>query len=131
MLKKSWNRCIDYKFTIGVVILILIAILMPGDSVPKVGVPGIDKVVHFGMFFTLTTVFFIEYLRNNNRLPIWYYAFTIIFVFAGSTEVMQLFASDRSMDILDLSADTLGIFVGIILISTYIKWFKKKDKMSR
>lgn len=125
MLKKSWNKCINYKFTLAVVVLILIAILMPGDSVPEVGIPGVDKVIHFGMFFTLTIVFYIEYLWNNNKLPIWYYAFAVIFIFASSTEIMQFFAVDRSMDMLDLSADTLGIFGGIILTTIYVRWLGK------
>lgn len=126
MIKKCGKKCRDYKFTIGVVILILIAILMPGGSVPQVGVPGLDKVIHFGMFFTLTAVFYVEYLRNTNKLPVWYYAFASIFTFAGLTEFMQLFAEDRSMDVLDLSADTLGIFVGSLLIVLYVKLSRKK-----
>lgn len=127
MLKKSWNKCINYKFTLAVVALILIAILMPGDSVPEVGIPGIDKVIHFGMFFTLAVVFYLEYFKNNNKLPIWYYVFAVIFIFASSTEVMQFFAVDRSMDLLDLSADTLGIFIGILLTTIYVKWLSKAN----
>ena len=42
----------QYKLTLVVILLILVAILMPGDSVPSVGIPGMDKLVHFGMFFT-------------------------------------------------------------------------------
>lgn len=125
MLKKSWNKCIKYKFTLAVVALILIAILMPGDSVPEVGIPGIDKVIHFGMFFTLAVVFYLEYFKNNKKLPIWYYAFAVIFIFASSTEVMQIFAIDRSMDLLDLSADIIGIFIGIILTTIYVRGLSK------
>lgn len=125
MLKKSWNKCISYKFTLLVVALILIAILMPGDSVPEVGIPDIDKVIHFGMFFTLAVVFYLEYFKNNNKLPIWYYAFAVIFIFASSTEVMQVFAIDRSMDLLDLSADTIGIFIGILLTTIYTRGLSK------
>ncbi|MEG0711931.1 MAG: VanZ family protein [Niameybacter sp.] len=121
MLKKCESKVIRYKFTMGVVILILIGILMPGESVPQVGIPGLDKVVHFGMFFVLTGVYYLEYLMNNKKLPVWYYAVACLFVFAGSTEVMQLFASSRSMDILDLSVDTMGIFIASLLWVAFVK----------
>lgn len=120
------KKLMGYKFTIGAIILILIAIWMPGSSVPQVSIPNIDKLVHFGMFFVLTGVYYLEYLIRNRKLPIWYYVVACIFVFAGSTEVMQLFAAERSMDLLDLSADTIGIFVASLLWVVAVKIRMKK-----
>lgn len=117
-----------YKFTLGVIILILIAIWMPGSSVPQVGIPNVDKLVHFGMFFVLTAVYYLEYLMRNQKLPVWYYVVACIFVFAGLTEFMQLFAVERSMDLLDLSADTTGIFVASLLWVAFVKVRAKKVK---
>lgn len=125
MLKKFCSYCMNYKFTLVVVILILTAILMPGESVPEVGISGIDKIVHFGMFFTLTLVFHMEYFKNKGQLPVGIYTFVTLFIFAGSTEVMQLFASNRSMDGMDLCADTIGIVVSMLLVINVLKRINK------
>lgn len=109
------NLIKQYKLTIVVVILILVAILMPGDSVPSVGVPGMDKIIHFGMFFTLTATFSLEYLWQNRCLPHFVYAFLSIISFAFMTEVMQLFAINRSFDLKDLLADTVGFLIASFL----------------
>lgn len=120
------NLMKHYKCTIGVIVLILIAILMPGDSVPSVGIPGIDKVIHFGMFFTLTATFNLEYLWHYKCLPHVFYAFLSIFIFAFMTEVMQLFASNRSFDLKDLLADTAGFIVASLLWKGFIYLHNKK-----
>lgn len=108
-MKKLWQ----YKLTVIVILLILVAILMPGDSVPSVGIPGIDKVVHFGMFFTLTGVYYLEYMLSNKSLPKMLYAILLVGVFAISTEIMQLFAVSRSFDLKDFVIDMIGCIVAI------------------
>lgn len=115
----------QYKLTLAVVALILIAILMPGDSVPSVGIAGMDKVVHFGMFFTLSAVFQLEYLWHNKELPTMLYAFFVIFIFAFATEVMQLFAVSRSFDLKDLVADSIGMVVASLLWRGYMTFIHK------
>lgn len=115
----------QYKLTLAVVILILVAILMPGDSVPSVGIPGIDKVVHFGMFFTLAGTFNLEYLWQHKSLPHMFYATFIVFIFALMTEIMQLFAVSRSFDLKDLVADTVGIIVASLLWKGYMTFVHK------
>lgn len=116
----------DYKITGIVILLILVAILMPGSSVPKVGVPGIDKVVHLGMFFTLTATFNVEYLWHNKYLPHVLLTFMSIFIFAVSTEVIQLFASNRSCDLKDLLADMIGAVIAIFIIKGIAYLHNKK-----
>ena len=118
----------QYKLTTIVVILILVAILMPGDSVPSVGIPGIDKIIHFGMFFTLTATFSLEYLWKYKCLPDFIYACLSIIGFAFTTEVMQFFAINRSFDLKDLLADTVGFLVASLLWKGYISLcYKRKD----
>ena len=102
------RNTMKFKFTGLVIILILIAILMPGNSVPSVGIPGMDKVVHFGMFFTLAGTFYFEYFWHNKKLPLFWIVICSIAVFAFSTEIMQLFADSRSFDLKDFAADMIG-----------------------
>lgn len=112
-----------YKFTIVTVLLILIAVLMPGQSVPEVDVPGIDKLVHCGMFGMLTFCFYFEYYRDRKMLPHFLSVLLAVCLFGLATEVMQLFAESRSFDLSDLAADAIGsLAAGILFI--LLKKFK-------
>lgn len=121
MLKKMYQ----YKLTIISVVLILIAVLMPGSDVPSVGIPNIDKVVHAGMFGVLTLCFYGEYTWSNKRMPSLFLPALIIEAFALSTEFMQNFASGRSCDMKDFAADSVGI-IAVILI--FYRVYKRKVK---
>lgn len=120
------NKIFRFKLTILVTILILIGILMPGDSVPSVGIPGIDKVVHFGMFFTFTATFCLEYVMGYKKLPKIPYLVIGVACFAISTEIMQLFAANRSFDLKDFAVDMVGCIVAIGLWLSGMKWKNKK-----
>lgn len=120
------KRIINFKLTIVVTILILVGILMPGDAVPSVGIPGMDKIVHFGMFFTLTGTFYLEYLMNYKKLPKVVYVILSVGLFALLTEIMQLFASSRSYDLKDLLADMIGCIAAIGLWIYGMKLRSKK-----
>ena len=109
-----------YKFTIVAVILILIAVLMPADDVPSVGIPNIDKLVHAGMFGVLTLCFYGEYLWNEKRLPTLFYSWLGIELFAMLTECLQYFVEGRSTDIKDFIADTIGTIVAIIIMKCFV-----------
>ena len=120
------QRVKQYKLTLVVILLILVAILMPGDSVPSVGIPGMDKLVHFGMFFTLSGTFCLEYVWQYKCMPHMLYTFFSLFIFAFMTEVMQLFAVSRSFDLKDLVADTIGFVVAALLWKAYMTLIHKK-----
>ena len=116
----------QYKLTLVVILLILVAILMPGDSVLSVGIPGMDKLVHFGMFFTLSGTFCLEYVWQYKCMPRMLYTFLGLFIFAFMTEVVQLFAVSRSFDLKDLVADTIGFVVAALLWKAYMTLIHKK-----
>lgn len=98
-----------------VTLAMLVVILMPGDSVPSVGIKGLDKVMHCGMFFVQAGTFCFEYLRITKKLPSSMYTLIGLGIFGLATEVMQLFASKRSFDLKDLVADLVGIALAIVL----------------
>ena len=117
-----------YKLTIVAVVVILIAVLMPADDVPSVGIPNIDKFVHAGMFGGLTLCFYGEYLWKNKKLPKLIYSWLGIEGFAMITELLQYFAEGRSTDIKDFIADTIGIILGIFVITYFVIRRNAKQK---
>ena len=98
---------------------------MPGKSVPHVGISNLDKLVHLGMFGTLTLCFYFEYNRHKNRLPHFIYTLLIIGMFGFLTEVLQLFADSRAFDLKDLAADISGVLVVSSLFVTLRKYLIK------
>lgn len=110
----------QFKWTLLVALGILIAILMPGDAVPSVGIPGMDKVVHCGMFFVQTAVFYFEHIRIYKKAPSFLYSLLGIGIFAFTTEIMQLFAASRTFDLKDLMADIVGMLIAIGLWKSII-----------
>jgi VanZ family protein len=113
----------NYRLTIISAILILIAVLMPGQNVPQVGVPGIDKIIHFSMFGVLTLCFYFEYSRHQKKLPRFFNTVLMIGAFGLLTEVMQLFTDSRSFDMRDLAVD----LAGILIVSSVFKFYQKKS----
>ena len=115
-----------YKFTLVMVAVILVLVLMPGDDVPSVGIPHIDKVVHFGMFLTLTLCYIWEYHKKHQLLPKCYKEGLWLLGFAIFTEIMQYFVPGRSSDIKDLLADTLGVIVASLSVNYFIASKRKE-----
>ena len=120
---------INYKFTVLAVILILIAILMPANDIPSVGIPGIDKVVHCGMFGFLTLCFYGEYYYKHKARPKDLCAMSIIGVYAALTEFMQHFVEGRSCDFIDWLADISGIILAVIAFGLLLSWFNNKRNL--
>lgn len=116
---KKGDRMKHYKLTLLASILILVAILMPASDVPSVGIPNIDKLVHFGMFGTLALCYYGEYVFKHKRLPKFLGAWIVMESFALLTEIMQLFVEGRSCDGVDWIADSIGI-LGVIVIFRFI-----------
>lgn len=97
---------------------------MPGQAVPHVGMPGIDKLVHFGMFAILTLCFYFEYNTHKRKLPHFIYTFLMLGGFGLITEVMQIFADSRSFDLKDLAVDVAGVLIAssvFIVLERYHK----------
>ena len=98
------------------VIFFLCAI--PSDSIPdpKLNIPHLDKVVHFGMFFIMS-IFLCSELRYQTRLSL-----RKIYLI----EVLQFKYFNRGGDWWDLFADVLGGVAGCLLYPTAKK---QKDKL--
>lgn len=114
-----------YKFTIISVILVLIGILMPGDDVPSVGIPHLDKVVHCGMFGCVTVCYYWDYYKAYKKVPYLWITIVSVVLFGVLTEIMQTYVPGRSCDYRDLIADTTGIMLATIVARWGVKKYKQ------
>ncbi len=104
-----------YKYTSVVSIVILAALLMPPSSIPKVGMPNVDKLVHFGMFAFLAIVLCGETYLYDKQLPPAYKAMISLSIYAVLTESLQYLSGYRMFDVMDIIADVIGVAFGIAL----------------
>lgn len=112
------------KFTIITSILIIIAVLIPGKQIPDPGIVGLDKFVHFGMFFTWAVSF--RYETQTRLSPLM--TLLVGLLFSLFTEVIQIAVEGRTFDWLDLATDFLGLCGGLLasglIIRTIQRYFK-------
>jgi VanZ family protein len=93
----------------AVVVLVSLAVLFaPADDVPFAA-PGVDKVVHAGLFLALALT---GRWAGIGRPVLG----TLLVVYAAVSEVLQgLTPLDRSMSVADWVADVAGIVLGLVL----------------
>jgi len=78
---------------------------------------NVSYIYHFSIFFLLGFFFLISIKRKNILIGI-----LILFIYAISDEIHQLFVPGRSFSIIDIFTDFLGITIsGIILIIPKIR----------
>jgi len=114
-------------------IAIFIATSIPGEVLPETGVG--DKLEHLVAYFILSIFLSLLFLFQNRYSTLKEYfllsAFLISFLYGSIDEIHQLFIPGRSCDILDLTADTIGVLAGIILVWSLMKKFKYKPELSK
>lgn len=92
---------------------------MPSSDLPKdPGVPGLDKVVHFGLFSGLV---FLWQFRFPER-TLWVCLIAIAFGIAVEF-VQEWIGNGRSFDVYDIVADSLGAVSGWVVVQWFIKRF--------
>lgn len=77
-----------------------------------------DKLVHTAMYFTLALVSIIELsklgkLKSPKSVILW--AFIVPISFGGLMEILQQFVPNRSCDIIDFLANTIGVILAYVL----------------
>lgn len=90
---------------------------LPPTEFPQVGVPGIDKVVHFFLYFGLGWLFGWAYpaFQNHRRIVA-----SGLFLYAAIDEVTQPWVG-RTAEVLDWGCDVLGILIGLDLFHRFNK----------
>jgi VanZ family protein len=85
------------------------------DKVPII-IPNFDKIVHFGMYFGLTSVLIFENRKTVKSDGNLFFLSLIPFFYGIILEIMQsVFTSTRTGSIFDVLADSAGIVVSILL----------------
>lgn len=114
-----------YKFTFVLTFIILYALFMPSSQVPSVSIEGLDKLVHFFMFFTLISCYYFEFIAYHEHLPSFLKVFLLGGCFGLFTELIQgFFTASRAFDWMDLVADSIGVVLGglfMCFVFTYLK----------
>jgi VanZ family protein len=103
---------------VGWLLLLSILTLTPGNKFPKEPdfIPHLDKMVHFVLYFTLSTLWCVsiglnlhkKLLRNNIALVL-----LIGITLAVVMEYLQKFIPYRSFDLWDMTMNVSGILFGI------------------
>jgi len=113
-----------YPLSIIWVLFILVMCSVRMTSIPLSGsihIPNFDKLVHFGFFFVLSALLFMESTRQQNtsltRLKVSMVIFLIAAIYGGSIELLQKFVfTYRSAEWFDFLADAAGSICSLILI---------------
>lgn len=125
------------KFLPGIIwfFIIIVLLLLPSRDLPSTGgwfkdLPT-DKVVHFGIFGTLTFLFlrpapFLNFSKRNKE--IYLILIVIISSFWGIiTEYLQeSLTTDRAFDLLDWVADSVGSVAAYLF---YKFWYSKRNRI--
>jgi len=120
--------------TYPLAILLLFAIVWLSLGTPPKsgleGISGIDKVVHFLMYFGLDIIIWFEYLRHHDT-PNWkkLSLFAVIgpVAFSGAMEIAQMtLTSNRQGEWLDFFANSIGV-----IAATLFSWYCMKPLLWR
>lgn len=100
----------------GVFVLFLIVtpINIDTDKLSRFTFPGMDKLVHTGIFFVFTVLLLFASLKNDHSLRLVSFPIVLIIIvsssFAIATELIQEYlTTSRSFELLDIFADHIGI----------------------
>jgi len=122
MLKKN-------MFSILLALLIMYLSLTPSstfDKVPVINIPDFDKIVHFIMYFTLTSVIIFE---NRKRIKDKWILILISLIpvcFGILMEILQsLLTTSRTGSFYDIVFNCMGVLCSV-LICLYIKPIRRQ-----
>lgn len=104
-------------------ILLFIASSIPGTSYPEVSLQFADKIVHMviygalGGFLALAA----RMTRPWGTTTVWLFAVGFATIYGGTDELHQLFVPNRSADLRDLLADTIGAALGAAVVLFFVR----------
>ena len=122
IFKKYWK-------SIFWIIVILILSAISGNElkkIPIIPIPHFDKIVHFGMYFILTSVLILDFTKNQ-KMNFKTLFFILIFSISYGIlmELMQEYVFEkRSADFYDFTANSIGSFVALLGRKHWLKFIK-------
>ena len=112
------------------ILVIFILCSLPSEDIPdpRLNIPHLDKVVHFGMFFILSLLFSyaLEAKTSLKLKTIYTIAISISIIYGGLIEILQHYFFNRGGDVLDLLADIAGGIVGCLCYPYFKRFFPMK-----
>lgn len=109
------------KYWVPVVIWMVVIFILssiPGEDFPEVGIPNIDKFVHFFEFFLLGLLLIRAFLNsyfNTSLARLVLLSAVSASLYALSDEWHQSFISNRMPDSIDLLTDIIGSTAGVFI----------------
>lgn len=100
-------------------VLVGLISLRPGEGP---GIEHADKVSHFVVYGFFAVLGFMA--AKNTRM--FYIICVAIIVYGGLLEVAQYYVISREMSLLDFIANTLGVLVGIAVVTLATNWSQKR-----
>lgn len=110
-----------YPLSLLVIATVIYLSFFRPPSTPVDDVPGIDKLVHVAMYFGMSGMLWLEFLRAHRGgvLPmrhVWMGAFLCPILFSGVIELMQEYCTThRGGDWLDFAANATGVLLASLV----------------
>lgn len=126
-----------YPFSIALILVVsYLSFFKPPslDDEPLFMFPHFDKVVHCCMYFGMSGVLWIEFIRAHSRqkAPLWHAwvgAVACPVCFSGIVELLQSYCTTyRGGDWLDLAANTTGVALATALALLHIRYGESKQQ---
>ncbi|MBN2664708.1 MAG: VanZ family protein [Bacteroidales bacterium] len=121
-------KILKLKYSIIWSLFILTLLLLPSNELPtnNLHIKHLDKIAHFGIFAILAIINFYEIRKTKKRYKLLKIS-TLIFLFALSTEILQIICTKyRQFDAFDIIADLTGYHISLLLNNKLYK-----DKVSK
>jgi VanZ family protein len=106
-------------------VIIFVFCAMPSDSIPRVRIPGMDKIFHFGVFFVQSVLLSLmfNFQAGNRYFRIILLSTLLAFAYGGLIEILQSKFFNRTGDLYDLMADIAGGFAGAMAYPAILKLY--------
>lgn len=120
------GRLKNYLPVVSWALFILYLTMMPGEDVPSINIPHLDKIAHFGLFSVLAYFFLFGLRRDNYPLKnrqITVLVLLLCIAYGGLIEVLQYATGWRSFEVMDIFFDAIGAIFGILAFYR-IEYFK-------
>lgn len=101
-------------------VVVIVLLSYPSNSIPDfdIKIKGLDKLIHFILFFIAGLVWANAINNNYNDTKIFLYIFALGLVLSVMTELVQsLQIIGRTFELLDIIANLLGISFGVKIFS--------------
>ena len=119
-----------YPFSLAIILAVTdLAFFQPPsmDDEPLFQWPHIDKVVHCCMYFGMSGMLWLEFIRAHRReqAPMWHAwigAAACPVAFSGVVELLQSYCTTyRGGDWLDFAANSVGVLLATVMALSYMR----------